>query len=131
MWEVESACWGVWAGPEQNSSAHFLGHGQAGLSPVRPDTHPAQRREAGDTAKRECSERVPSQMRRREGALLPDLCGSFGDGGVSRRETPAHHPPKLFLNCDITGPGTTTGLQMQLGERGEDNRIPASILHTG
>lgn len=54
---MELACWGVWADPEQNSSAHFLGRGQEGLSPVRPDTPPAQRGEASDVTKRESSER--------------------------------------------------------------------------
>ena len=60
-------------------------------------------------------------MKRREGALMRN-------GGTSKRETPAH-PPRLFLNCVITGPGATTGLEVQLGEKGEDKKIPISILH--
>lgn len=51
-WEIEFVCLGVWADPKQNSS------GQAGLSPVHPDTPPAQRREARDVTKRECSQGV-------------------------------------------------------------------------
>lgn len=81
--EVEFACWGVWAGPEQSSSAHFLGHGQAGLSPIRLDTPPDQRREARGIAKRECSEGIPSQMRG-SGYSAPkfmwELCGCPDEG---------------------------------------------------
>ena len=38
------------------------------------------------------------------------------DGGVSRREIPAHRPPRLFPNCGTTRPSATTGPAVQLGE---------------